>query len=190
MVTTADIHAGDEVLALGLGPIGIMAIPLARRGAARIYAANRSGGRRMELARSWGANEVIELGDAPVSSIPFRRGVDRALVSAPPQAIPAVLPAMNYGGVVTFIGIDYGGRSAITLDANDFHFKKLQLRASHAAPALYFPAVLRLLADGAADGTLDGAAIVSHVLPLERIADAMCLARDNRAEVLKVVIKP
>ena len=102
------------------------------------------------------------------------------------QAIPAVLPVLNYGGIVTFIGIDYGGRSALTLDANDFHFKKLQLRASHAAPALYFPAVLRLLADGA----VDGSAIVSHVMPLERIADAMCLARDNRAEVLKVVIKP
>lgn len=187
MVATADIHEGDEVLALGLGPIGLMALPLARRrGAARIYAANRSGGRRMELARAWGADEVVELGGAPVASIPFRRGVDRALVSAPPQAIPAVLPAMNYGGIVTFIGIDYGGRAAITLDANDFHFKKLQLRASHAAPALYFPAVLRLLADGA----VDGSAIVSHVMPLERIADAMCLARDNRAEVLKVVIKP
>ena len=192
MVATAGIGEGDEVLALGLGPIGLMAIPLARRrGAARIYAANRSGGRRMELARAWGADEVVELGDAPASSILFRRGgVDRALVSAPPQAIPGVLPAMNYGGVVTFIGIDYGGRSAITLDANDFHFKKLQLRASHAAPALYFPAVLRLLADGAADGTFDGAAVVSHVLPLERIAEAMRLARDNRAEALKVVIRP
>ena len=176
--------------AASFSPACITVRTIGRRGAARIYAANRSGGRRMELARAWGADEVIELGDAPVTSIPFRRGVDRALVSAPPQAIPAVLPAMNYGGIVTFIGIDYGGRSTVTLDANDFHFKKLQLRASHAAPALYFPAVLRLLADGAADGTLDGAAIVSHVLPLDRIADAMCLARDRRAEVLKVVVKP
>jgi len=188
MVRTADIGLGDEVLALGLGPIGLMAIPLAKmRGAGRIYAVNRSGGKRVEAALALGADEVILTKDTPLTTNTFRKGgVDRALVSASVDAIGEAMPFMNYGGVMAFIGIQYGERTAITFDANDFHFKKLQLRASHAAPALYFPLVLQLLKDR----HVDGDKLISHVMPLDKMADAMKLVRDCREEVLKVVIKP
>lgn len=188
MVRVADIALGDEVLALGLGPIGLMAIPLARmRGAARIYAANRSGGRRAEVARTFGADEVILTQETPLHSVSFRKGgVDRALVSASVQAICDAMPVMNYGGIISFIGIEYGAGAQIAFDANDFHFKKLQLRASHAAPALYFPLVLQLLKDK----HVDGEQLVSHVMPLTQIAEAMAMVRDSREAVIKVVIKP
>ena len=187
MAYAADVRLGNDVLLLGLGPIGLMAIPIVRRmGAARIYAANRSGGVRVDLARRYGADEVL-LGDAPLTATHFRKGgVDRALVSAPPQVIPSALPLMNYGGIVSFIGITYGAGAQINFDANDFHFKKLQLRASHASPAIYFPAVLQLLQDG----HVDGAAIISHTFPLAQIEAAMLTARDRRDAVLKIVVTP
>lgn len=188
MVYTASIGLGDEVLVLGLGPIGLMSIPLARwSGAARLYAANRSGGKRLQVARHYGADEVYVTAGKPLEEIPFRKGgVDRALVSASPQALPKVLRAMNYGGIISFIGIEYGPGATIGFDANEFHFKKLQLRASFASPALYFPLCLQLLKDG----HVDGRAIISHVMPLERIAEAMQLLRDEREQVLKIVITP
>lgn len=188
MTYTADIALGDEVLVLGLGPIGLLSIPLVRRkGAAHIYAANRSGGRRADLARLYGADSVILTSETPVEAIPFRRGgVDRALVSASASAVLSALPVMNYGGIIAFIGIEYGPGAALTFDANEFHFRKLQLRASHAAPALYFPTCLQLLKDG----HVNGEAIISHVMPLERIVEAMTLLRDARGDVLKIVIKP
>lgn len=74
----------------------------------------------------------------------------------------------------------------ISFDANDFHFKKLQLRASFASPALYFPLCLQLLKDG----HVDGRAVISHVMPLERIAEAMQLLRDDRESTLKIIIAP
>ncbi len=188
MVRVADIALGDEVLALGLGPIGLMAIPLARmRGAGRIYAVNRSGGKRAEVAKALGADEVILTKDTPLKDVHFRKqGVDRALVSASVDAIAEAMTLMNYGGIISFIGIQYGERASITFDANAFHFNKLQLRASHAAPALYFPLVLDLLKDRHVDGNK----LISHIIPLEKIAEAMTLVRDCREEVLKVVIKP
>ena len=188
MTYVADINMGHEVLLLGLGPIGLMAIPLVRRqGAAAIYAVNRSGGKRAELAHQYGADKVILTSKKPLKKVKFRNGgVDRALVSASASAVLEALPHMNYGGIVTYIGIEYGPGSRLQFDANDFHFRKLQLRASHAAPALYFPACLQLLKDG----HVDGQAIISHVLPLERIAEAMILLRDKREEVLKIIIKP
>lgn len=188
MVRVADIGLGDEVMVLGLGPIGVMSIPLARmRGAGRVYAVNRSGGRRAQVAQAFGADEVILSDKTPVHKIGFRKGgVDRALVSASVEAIKDAMPVMNYGGILSFIGIQYGKGAKISFDTNDFHFKKLQLRASHASPALYFPLVLQLLKDG----HVDGSQLVSHVMPLSKMADAMRLVRDCREEVVKVVIKP
>jgi L-iditol 2-dehydrogenase len=187
LTLTADVGLDDDVLVLGLGPIGLMTLPLVRRRTAgRIYAANRSGGRRAELARALGADDVHILETQPPASIPFRRGsVQRALVSTPPATLPAALETLGYGGVAAFIGIDYGGRQRISLDANAFHFRKLQLRASHAAPALYFPAVLDLLKEG----TVPGDAFVTHRFPLAEIEQAMILARDARTEAIKVVVE-
>lgn len=188
LVRVADIALGDEALALGLGPIGLMALPLMRmRGAAHIYAVNRSGGRRAQAARALGADTVISTRETPLHKIAFRKGgVDRALVSASVQAISEALPVMNYGGIIAFIGIEYGAGATISFDVNDFHFRKLQLRASHAAPALYFPIALDLLRDG----HVDSQQIISHVMPLEQLPAAMQMVRDCRDDVLKVVIKP
>jgi threonine dehydrogenase-like Zn-dependent dehydrogenase len=46
--------------------------------------------------------------------------------------------------------------------------------------------VLQLLRDR----HIDGDKLVSHVMPLDKISEAMKLVRDRREEVLKVVIKP
>ncbi|MEM6280635.1 MAG: zinc-binding dehydrogenase [Chloroflexota bacterium] len=187
MTYVADIHLGNEVLVLGLGAIGLMAIPVAKmKGAGRLYAVNRSGGKRAEVAAAIGADEVILTAETPLENIEFRKGgVDRALVSADPKIMPDVFPLMNYGGYVSFIGINWPDGD-ITFNANDFHFKKLQLRASHAAPALYFPTALQLMRDR----HVDGEQFISHVLPLDEIERGFDLMRNHREDVLKVVVKP
>lgn len=188
MTYVADIALGNDVLVLGLGPIGLMSIPLVHmQGAGKIYAVNRSGGKRMEVAQHYGADCVVTTSETPLEETLFRRGgVERALVSASVSAIQDAIPVMNYGGILSFIGIEYGSGATLTFDANKFHFRKLQLRASHAAPALYFPTCLQLLRDG----QVDGDAVISHVMPLERIEDAMIMLRDDRENTLKIVIKP
>lgn len=115
----------------------------------------------------------------------FHRQFDHVLMTAPVEFIEPALSLLAYGGEMTYIGIGTGpGR--IGFDANDFHFRKLQLRASFASPAIYFPAVLRLLNAG----IIPGKKLVSHVFRLEQIADAMITCRDRKSEVLKVVVKP
>lgn len=187
MTYAADIQLGNDVMILGLGAIGLMSIPMARmQGSSRIYAINRSGGKRAKLAKKLGADEVILTSEVPLSEINFRHGgIDRALVSADPQILPEVMGYMNYGGYISFIGINLPNGD-IQFNINDFHFKKLQLRASHAAPALYFPTVLQLLQDK----HLEGEEFISHVFSLDEIEKGILMMRDNREEVLKIVIKP
>jgi L-iditol 2-dehydrogenase len=180
MTYTSGTVIGNDVLVLGL-----MSIPLVRSmGAARIYAADIVGGKRFEVAKHLGADEVINTTETPLEDSLFRKKLDRALVSAPPRALPTVMPLMNYGGIISFIGIEYGPGGNITFNANDFHFNKTQLRASFASPALYFPACIQMLKDG----IVDGKAVISDVFPLEQIEKAMFKVRDDRDNSLKVVI--
>ena len=96
------------------------------------------------------------------------------------------MPHMTDQGITSCIGIQFGEGASISFDANDFLFKKLQLRASHAAPALYFPLVLQLLGDK----QIDGNALISHVAPLAQLAATMHFVRDRWNEVVQVVSTP
>jgi L-iditol 2-dehydrogenase len=187
LTETVDIRMGDDVLVLGLGPIDLMALRLAKlRGARKIYAAAHSHSvKRIETALAFGADEIIYTDKAPLETYAFDRGgVDRVLVTAPPATIPSTFKATRTGGVIGFIGIEFGAGANITFDANEFHFKKLQLRASHATPALFFPKCIELLKTG----VVDGGALVTHTFGLERFAEAMKELRDDRGSAIKMVM--
>ncbi len=135
---TADVRLNEDVAVIGLGPIGLMAIALAKRAGARnVYAIQRSGRSkaRIELAEKLGA-QVLLTSETDLASYPFPRGgVDKVLDTASPSTLPQAFGITNFGGIVAFLGIDFGPGGTVTFDANYFHLKKLQLRASFAAPA-------------------------------------------------------
>jgi L-iditol 2-dehydrogenase len=183
----AEVKLGDDVLVLGCGPIGLMAIQLAKlSGARRIYAGDVSKAtRRLELARKFGADEVIEVDGQDLRKELFEKGgLDKAIVTAPPSTIPSVLKVMNYSGVVGFIGIEFGPKATISFDANEFHFRKLSLRASFASPAMYFPRCI----DMVRSGRVDLKSLVSGTFALGDIEKAMKGLRDDKANSLKGVM--
>jgi len=187
LIKAADITLGNDVLVIGLGPIGLMALALARRqGASRIYAASLSRStRRIELARKFGADQIILLDKEELASHKFPRGgVERVLVTAPPSLLPTAMNVARIGGIVAFIGIEYGSQAMVSFDANAFHFKKLQLRASFAGPALYFPMALDLIARG----HIDAKSLVSHRFGIDDIAAGFKKLRDDKANVVKGVM--
>lgn len=186
MVRIADIQLGDRVCIIGLGPIGLMALALARhRGAARLVCIGRSHDvRRLELAERWGA-EVLRC-DGAVNEIADLQGrFDHVLMTAPTRDIPAALGLLAYGGEMTYVGIGWED-GTISFDANDFHFRKLQLRASYASPGIYGPKVLELMRVG----VIPGEELISHRFSLTDIGKAMTTCRDDQAAVVKVVVRP
>jgi len=186
MVKTASIALGEEVCLIGPGPIGLMAIPLIlRSGAARVVCVGHSHSRRrLEVAERLGAEAAVC--DAGLDTLSdWKAKFDHVLVTAPVGQVVPALSLLAYGGELTYIGIG-AGSGMISFDANNFHYRKLQLRASFASPAIYYPAVLKLLKAGIIPGDL----IVSHTFALDEIETAMTLARDDKANTVKVIVKP
>lgn len=186
MLKTAQVRMGQSVCVVGPGPIGLGAAALARhQAAARTMIIGRSHAKaRLAVATSLGL-EVRSV-DGPLGAAKDLHGqFDHVLLTAPPEFIEPSLDLLAYGGTLTYIGIATGD-ARIGFDANRFHFRKLQLRASFASPALDFPAVIRLMRAG----ILPARALISHRFGLNAIAEAMATCRNDKANVIKVVVKP
>ncbi|MCD9026172.1 zinc-dependent alcohol dehydrogenase [Cohnella silvisoli] len=184
MIKTADIRHGDKVCLIGPGPIGLMAIPMAlKSGADEVVCIGRTrNSKRLEAAEKLGAKVVAS--DLALSAhTELHHQFDRVLVTAPVQIIPQALSLLAYGGVLSYIGIGTGD-GTIQFDANDFHYRKLQLRGSFASPALYYPIVLKMLKNG----TISADTIISHRIPLRDIGQAMTLCKEDKGQTIKVVI--
>ncbi len=183
----ADIKLGSYVLVSGLGAIGLMAVRLAKlAGAEKIYACDVSGAtKRLQLAEQFGADEIIAIDKTPLEEYAFPQPPDRFMISSPPKTLEAMIKIAAPKAIISFIGIKYGPAGQVTFDANEFHFKKLQLRGSFASPALFTPMALNLIQTGA----IDASAMITHTFPLEELQKAMTVAATNKAEAIKVVIK-
>ena len=184
---TAGITSSSTVLVVGLGPIGLMAVRLAKlAGAGHIYAATFSGRkRRNHLALEFGADELLYEDEKPLHSRKLDPAPDRILITAPPPSIATCVTPAAKGAILAFIGVGHGATDSVTLPANEFHFKKLQLRASFAAPALRTPMALELLRTG----RVDGAKLISHRVPLSEAARAIRVACLDKNEAIKVVVE-
>lgn len=184
--TTAP-QLNDDVLVIGLGPIGLMALRMAKlMGARHVFGAARSTSKaRIEMARRFGADDIICTDKISLEKYKFPRGgVDKVMITAPPSTIPPAIKVTNLGGFIGFLGIEYGKGANISFDANYFHFKKLQLRASYAAPALFFPRCVELIKSGA----LDVSPLITQRFKLQDIGDAMHQVATDKASVIKSVM--
>jgi len=101
---------GEDVLITGAGPIGIMAVAIARRAAARYIVITDVNPYRLELARKMGATLALDvrtqkLKDAQ-KELGMQEGFDVGLeMSGNPSAFRDMLANMAHGGRIAMLGI-------------------------------------------------------------------------------------
>jgi threonine 3-dehydrogenase len=108
---------GEDVLITGAGPIGIMAVAIARFVGARHVVITDVNDYRLDLARKMGASAAIN-----VNTERFDVGME---MSGNPQALRDLLKAMHHGGKVALLGIPPGDTS---IDWNQVIFKGLVIK--------------------------------------------------------------
>jgi len=186
----ADVPLNSTVCVMGPGPIGLMAVKLAKLKGAKtvILTGNSHSVRRLALGQEMGADEVVRADQTDVVAWfaeRYPQGVDRVIATSPPKTLLDAVKITRFGGVIAFMGLDFGGQERVTFDVNEIHFKRLQIRASHAVPNLMFPIALDLIKRG----VIDASRLVSHVFPLEQASEALSTAANDKANAVKVVLR-
>ncbi len=184
MVKLADIKPGMNVLIIGIGPIGAMAMPLVRlAGANKIFVSDyKSMTKRFELAKHFDVADYIDPSEQKLADYKFNCRIDCVLVTAPPAVLPDAMDVISDAGIISYIGIGWD-KAKITFDADKFHFKKLQLRASFASPAHYGAEALDLLERKIVDPDI----FISHIFKFDEMDKALEAAKSKDA--IKVVVE-
>ena len=190
LVHVADIQLGHTIAVMGPGPIGLMSIKLCQmKGAIRIIALGTDRDQhRFDLARELGAEVTIDVTqEEPVEAVKAAtdgQGADRVLATAPVRVMNQAIAMARWGGIISYLGFEVNDEDAfVSINLNEFHFRRLQLRASYAAPATRFPLAEKLLAAR----HIDPAKFVTHQLPFEQLEQTLHLVADQADGVVKAV---
>ncbi len=121
---------GEDVLVTGAGPIGLMAIAVARHAGARHIVASEPNAYRRELARTMGASLVVDPASRDLRDVQaelgMAEGFDVALeMSGNAAALRSAIANMAHGGRIAILGIPSG---EVSLDFNEIIFKMLTLK--------------------------------------------------------------
>jgi L-iditol 2-dehydrogenase len=185
-VNRGDIQLDDVVVIAGCGPIGLMMVQVAKLKTPKKLVAIDRVPERLELAKRYGADVVINPGDvdavAVVKGLTNGYGCDVYIeaTGSPSGAVQGLDVIRKLGRFVEFsvFGKDTTADWSIIGDR-----KELDVRGAHLGPYCY-PIAIDLLARG----LVTSAGIVTHGYGLEQWDEAIEVA--NSLDSIKVLMKP
>ena len=121
---------GEDVLITGAGPIGIMAIPVAKHAGARHVVITDVNDYRLDLARQMGATVALNVTNGSLDEVQrdlgMKEGFDVGLeMSGNPSALRSMVDHMCHGGKIAMLGIP---SSPIEIDWNKVIFNMLTIK--------------------------------------------------------------
>jgi L-iditol 2-dehydrogenase len=189
-VDESRIVPGQTVAVIGVGPIGLMLIALARRRGARVVAAGRRA-EALERARELGADALVavdagdDLAELLRRESPDGRGPHVVVEAAgTAETAEAAVRAVRKGGLVNlFAGCPADAR--IEIDVSRLHYEEVTVTSSfHHTPSSLREA-FRLIAEG----KVPAATLISGEAPLEELPDILQQMSESGG-ALKVAIIP
>ena len=182
-VERARVQPGDTAMVVGLGSIGCLFAQLLRRAGASVVGIDQDAA-RLALARGFDVEVAAPVdGAALARRVSEGRGADHVIVTGGGAAVlPAAVEALRDGGTVHYFAGGEGAALPIAL-ATLYH-RELTITATYSSS----PATLARAFWLIAAGKVDVGGLISHRLPLARLAEGVELMR--RREALKVYVTP
>ena len=185
----ARLAAGETILIVGAGPIGLAILVAAKDAGARILISDTLP-YRLEQALALGADRAIDAGREDVAAIAREEtegyGVDAAFEAVggtTDGAFATAYDATARGGRVVVLGSFK--EPSVPLRIGDMKYGEIEIRGSQAHPFSF-----RDVIAGIAAGRIPAAKLITHRLPLSRVGDAFRLLEDRAEGVQKVVLTP
>jgi L-iditol 2-dehydrogenase len=183
------IQAGDTVLIMGAGPMGILNACAARRyGAGKIIITELNGSRLLQ-ARDFDIDVLVDPGNEDLKEIVLSQtngyGADVVIVAAPaapPQE--EALSLVRKGGTVCLFASLPSGHSNLSIDSRLIHYGEIQLTGSSDSTTKHVRKAVEMLSDP----DFPAGKIASHILSLDNVNTAFSLMRSG--EALRVVLIP
>jgi L-iditol 2-dehydrogenase len=168
------VRAGDTVAVIGLGPIGMMFVRLAKAVYnARVIAIGRRP-TQLDRAARMGADQMVINSEGadivePVRGMTGGRGADVVIEAVGlPELWQLAIQLLRRGGVVNFFG-GCPSDTHVSLDTNLLHYSELTCKASfHHSPAL-----IRKALDIISRGFVTAKDFVNRVEPLTNLLEVM-----------------
>jgi L-iditol 2-dehydrogenase len=188
-IRKANVRAGDSVVLIGTGTIGLMFIQALHFWGVRRLVVYEILEWRKQKALEFGAPVVLAPGDnvedefTRVKDILGEDGADKVIVAAKDlRAMELGMRLAHKGGTVLFFATPHP-EEWIKLFPSYIFFNEITITSSYSADHLDTRMALELLANGA----VDGRGLISHRFPLEKLSDAI-LQTARREGSLKCVI--
>ncbi|MGB7768914.1 MAG: alcohol dehydrogenase catalytic domain-containing protein [Verrucomicrobiia bacterium] len=195
-VEDTKLRAGQNVLVIGAGPIGLMFVALAKSLGGNVTVAGR-GKRRLQMAQRLGAGKVFEVGEKGNVVEAIRGGAKSeignrkpgitfdAVIEAvgKPETWEAAVPLARKGGTVNFFGGCPAG-ARVSFDTERIHYSSLTLLASFH----HTPRAIRRALECIEAGVIRARDFVDGECPLSRLPELFkTMAAGNHA--IKTLIK-
>ena len=184
-VDRARVEAGDTALVVGLGSIGCLFIQLLARAGAAVVGADPLAARARVAHEAYGAREA---GDAERAAKAARelsdgRGADHVIVTGGGADVLGWAAGLTRdgGSIHYFAG---GPGDALPLPLATLYHHELTITTTYSSSPATLARAFWLLAAG----KVEVAGLISHRLPLDRLAEGVDLMR--RREALKVYVTP
>jgi len=156
---------GEDVLITGAGPIGVMAVAIARHVGARHVVVTDINEYRLDLAHRMGATRAVNVGTESLretmEELHMTEGFDVGLeMSGVPEAFRTMLECMNHGGKIAMLGIP---PSDMAIDWNHVIFKGLEIKGIYGREMFEtWYKMVAMLQSG-----LDLSPVITHHFPVE-----------------------
>lgn len=185
-VNRAPVKAGDKVLVVGAGPIGLFALISAIEKGAEVYVSDVLDG-RLEKALEFGAKGVINSSKTDVVAEAMKitngDGFD-VCIEACGQSVTFLncIDCAAFAGNIILIG---NGKKETTFLHSILLKKELNVFGSRNSYAKDFMAVIDIIASG----RVDVMKMVSDVYPMDKADEAFKALANNGGELCKVLVK-
>jgi threonine dehydrogenase-like Zn-dependent dehydrogenase len=177
------IERGQTVAVVGIGFLGALIVQLAAAAEARVLALSRRSS-ALELARSCGADFALPL-DAAIEDESCDVAVETAGVQ---ETLDVAARLTRTRGRLVVAGYHQDGPRII--DLRLWNWRGLDVVNAHERDPAVYVAGIRAAVAAVAAGSIDPVPLCTHTVPLDRLDDALEMARTRPEGFVKALVVP